>query len=149
MKPLTEVRSEIVAAMTADAARLSATAEARQALLALREGASIETFASDNGYDWQVELGADRGNGQLPPMVLRRAFELPAPAEGVTTFEFVPGLAGDIQVLELVRVTPGDASQLAAERKTNLGEQLSSEYGSLLLDEYQRGLRANAEISVL
>ena len=60
MKPLETVRSDIVTRIKEEIARNAVAAEAESALSALRGGASIEQFATDNGYQWQVEIGAAR-----------------------------------------------------------------------------------------
>ena len=58
VKPLETVRSDIVARIKEEIARDAVAAEAERALFALRGGASVEQFATDNGYQWQVEIGA-------------------------------------------------------------------------------------------
>ena len=52
-------------------------------------------------------------------------------------------------VLELVRVVPGSEDGLPETVQATLREQLTRESGSLLLSEYERGLRARADISRL
>ena len=148
-KPLDEVREQITTELSEEAARLAVESEAERALVSLRAGNSVESFAVENNYAWQVELGARRSNTALPQEVVQRAFQLPAPAEGESSFEFIQSRGGDVLVFELARVVPGDASALPAPLENGLREQLAAEYGSLLLGEFERGLRASAEISRL
>ena len=58
--PLEQVRTDIVIALTEEAAQAAVAAKAESALAALRSGQSVENYALENGYEWQVELGADR-----------------------------------------------------------------------------------------
>jgi peptidyl-prolyl cis-trans isomerase D len=149
VKPLEEVRDPIVAQISDKAARDAVAREARRALAALRDGTGVEQFAGDNGYEWQVEIGAGRSNDMLPPEVLRRAFELPPPRPGDSVTDFVTTAGGDAMVLELVRVTPGDFDSLPADQQRSLARQVGIEYGSVVDTEFQQALRDEADISVL
>ena len=85
----------------------------------------------------------------VPAPVLQRAFELPEPAEGQSTFDYVRTPAGDVQVFELVRVTPGVLAALDPAQKNRLMQQITTEYGGMVNSEFQRGLRDSADITVL
>ena len=148
-KPLEEVRDQITAALSEEAALAAIVNEAERALSTLRSGASVESFATENGYAWQVELGARRSNNVLPRELVQRAFQLPVPAQGESSFEFIESRNGDVLVFELARVVPGDASELPAPMMNGLREQLAAESGGLLLGEFERGLRQRADISRL
>jgi peptidyl-prolyl cis-trans isomerase D len=149
VKPLAQVQDDIVAIITDKNARAAVAAEAERALEQLRAGTGVEQFALKAGYDWQVELGADRRNIAVPRDVLQRAFELPVPAEGETPSDFVMSAAGDALVFVLARVTAGQYDQLSAPEQQVLGQQVSAEYSSLVDNEFQRGLRESADITVL
>jgi peptidyl-prolyl cis-trans isomerase D len=149
VKPLAQVQDDIVAIITDKNARAAVAAEAERALEQLRAGTGVEQFALTAGYDWQVELGADRRNIAVPRDVLQRAFELPVPAEGETPSDYVMTATGDAQVFVLARVTAGQYDQLSAPEQQGLGQQVSAEYSSLVDNEFQRGLRESADITVL
>ena len=76
-----------------------------------------------------------------------RAFEMPAPAEGESGFEYVQNREGDIEVFELVRVTPANVSQLEREERRALESQLVNQSGQRVDEYYQQSLLQNAEIS--
>jgi len=143
------VRQEIVLRITENTATAAVSAEAQKALQALQSGTGVEAFANENSYEWQVELASSRGNTAIPAPALRRAFELPAPAEGESTFEYVLTPTGDALVFELVRVAVGEFSVLGESEKLGLTQQLSQEFGSLVNVEYQNGLRDRADITVM
>ena len=150
LRPLDDVRSEIVAAITEQVARDAALAEVSRAMAAIASGeATLESFAVENGYEWQVEIGADRRNVNLPDAVLRRAFELAAPTGAEPVLASVTTPSGDIQLLELVRVTQGELEELSEVQRGVLERQVGGEYGTLVQQEYQSGLREAAEITVL
>lgn len=148
--PLADVRDDVVTAITSQVARDAAMTEVRVAMAAIAAGeATIESFAVDNGYEWQVEIGADRRNANLPEAVLRRAFELAPPADESPVLDYVINVSGDIQLLELARVSEGKLDNLNEIQRGVLERQVGGEYGSLVQQEYQNGLREAAEITIL
>lgn len=149
VRPLQQVRDQIVASITEQRARAAVEAAAQEALGALSGGASMEDYATEQGYEWQVELGADRRNITVPQEVLRVAFSLATPDTGERVIDFTRNAQGDALVFELDRVTPGTVESLPEQERDALRQLLSSEYGQLVDGEYQQGLREQAEISVL
>lgn len=149
VRPVEDVRDVIVARITEETARAAVEAEAQRALAALRGGSGVEQIAVDGGYEWQVELGADRRNLTVPPEVLQRVFSMPAVAEGESSADYVMTMAGDARVFELARVTAGELNALAQPAQEVLQRQVSGEYGQLVDNEFQQGLRADADITVL
>lgn len=148
--PLAQVRDQIVSTITAQRARDAVAAAAEQALAALREeGATMEAYANAQGYEWQVELGADRRSIAIPPEVLRAAFTLAAPAEGERVVDVAQNAQGDALVYELDRVTPGTLDGLPEAERDALRQLLSGELGQLVDGEYQQGLRQRADINVI
>ena len=146
VKPLEQVREEVVAALAEDIARAAIRERAATLLGDLRAGASIEELALANGFDWQVELAARRNNAAVPASLLRRAFQLPAPAEGQSTFEYVQNDDGDIEMFELVRVSEGDASRIGDAQRRNLNTRLTGEASRRTDDYFQQQLRSGADI---
>lgn len=149
VKTLELVQEEIVATITENSARAAVAAAAEQAVQQLRTGATVEQLAVSEGYEWQVELGAERRNTTVPRDVLQRAFELPVPSQGESATDYVMTLTGDAQVFELARVTAGQYESLAEMEQRALQQQVSAEYGNLVDNEFQRGLRDGADITVL
>jgi len=148
-KPLAAVKEEIVAAIRGDMTRAAIIAEANLALEKMRSGLDADQFAKSQGYPLQAEVGIDRRNSTVPPEVLRRAFDLAAPAADKTATDFVIAPNGDAVVIELMRVNPGEYKALSVADKEQLQQMLNSESGSLVNDEFQRGLRERADVSVL
>jgi len=146
--PLAEVRDGIAALLRENSARSKVLAAAQSAVQALRSGASIGQLAEENGYAWQAEPGAQRDNTNLPPEVLSGAFQMPAPEGDDAVVDLVMTAAGDAQVVSLSRVEPGSWDQLPEVEQLALKRQLSTEFANLLNNEYQRGLRASADIVV-
>ena len=146
VKPLEAVRDQVVVALAEDMARAAIRESAARFLQDLRDGATIEETALANDFSWQVELAARRRNPTVPSTLLRRAFQLPAPAEGESTFEYVQNAEGDIELFELVRVLAGDASSLGDAQRRGLNARLFNEGSRRTDDYYQQQLRSGADI---
>ena len=144
--PLSEVRENIVATLRNEKALAAIKARARAMLRQLRGGATIEKLAQENGYEWQVELATTRDNAAVPRALLDRAFQLPPPGEGESTFEYVQNPEGDIEVFELVRVIPGTADALDPAQRRTLERQLVNEEGQRIDEYYQQSLAGRAKI---
>ena len=149
VRKLDEVRDEIAAIIVEQSARAKVAAESDRVVEELASGATIEQVANSAGYEWQVELGADRRTSNVPREVLGRAFEMAAPAEGETLVDVVMTPTGDAQVIALGSVNPGSLQALDPPAQIALQRQLSSEYSNLVDGEFQRGLRESADISVM
>lgn len=149
VKPLEQVSGEIVAAITDQRAREAVTQAAEEAVAGLRGGTSVETLATESGYEWQVELGADRRNLVVPREILQGAFSLAAPAEGESSIDYVLGANGDALVFELDRVSPGSLQMLPQTERQSLQQLVGAEYSQVIDTEYQQGLRDSAEINVM
>lgn len=147
--PLAEVSEDIAAAIAADKARAMVTANAELAVQQLRDGAKLEELAANSGYEWRVELAADRRNTAVPADVLGHVFGMPSPAPGETVVDYLIGPAGDAQVIALARVTEGQYDALEEAQQAQLVQQISGEYADLLNREFLSGLRAGADISVM
>jgi peptidyl-prolyl cis-trans isomerase D len=149
VKPLEQVREQIIAVLTDQRAREAVALAAEEAIATLRAGTSVEDFANKAGYEWQVELGADRGNLTVPREVLQGAFSLAAPAEGESTIDYVMAANGDALVFELDRVVPGSLQSLPEAEQQALQQLVGAEYAQVIDTEYQQGLRDSAEINVM
>ncbi len=149
LKSLETVRDGIVADLRDEAARQNIRDTAGELLAQLRtaEGASIESLAQAGGYEWQVELATTRSNPAAPDSLLRRAFQLPAPEEGQTTFEYVQNAEGDIELFELVKVIPGNAETIGEGQRRLIERQLIGEYGRQADEYFQQQLRSDADIT--
>jgi peptidyl-prolyl cis-trans isomerase D len=147
LRDLTDVRDEVATRVADENARAEIEQQATDLLLRLREGATVEALALENGYDWQVELGARRDSRSVPPSLLRRAFKLPAGEEGSSAFEYVLNPDGDVELFELVRVMEGDAGQLPATRRVALQQNMMSELSRGTDNRFQQLLRDNADVT--
>jgi peptidyl-prolyl cis-trans isomerase D len=149
VKPLETVREEVVSRLSDEMSKSAVITQAETLLKQLRAGQDAKEIASREGYEMHVELAINRRNASISPEILQRAFELPIPNAEQSISEFVMAPNGDAAVMELLRVNVGDYKTLPESEQLQLRQLLGSEYSGLLNNEYQRGIRDKAEISVL
>lgn len=147
--PLAAVEDEIIARITDERARAAVEAAAIAAARRLRAGEGVEAYARAAGYEWQVELGADRRNSMVPAEILASAFLLAPPAQGESVVDYVVSTSGDALVYEIARVSPGSLADLAENERQGLQQMVGAEYSQLIDNEYQQGLRESADVNVL
>lgn len=147
--PLEAVKEEVISRLADEASKSAVIAKAEALLKQIRGGQDAKAVASGEGYEMRVELAVNRRNPSLPPEVLQRAFELPIPNTENSITEIVMAPNGDVAVMELLRVNVGDYKTLPETEQQQLRQLLGSEYSGLLNNEFQRGIRDKAEVSVL
>lgn len=142
-----EVKEAVKTAVQQQQAQSLLASQAKKALIALNKGQSVEAVADTFGQTWQLQLGAMRSNMDVPAEVLERAFVLPVPPAGESYSDFVVTPQGDIQVLQLTKVSPAniDSNAPLLER---LKQDVRAGAEVLLNDEYQTALRNNAEVTI-
>ncbi len=146
-QPLEQVRERIAGRIAAERARDLSSSEARTIIARLNAGETMEQVAQDLNYDWQVELGTTRRSGRLPAVVSQRGFELPEP-EDQPLRDTARAENGDLYVVELSRVKPGQLAALDTEQRNRLADRIAGEYAGMVQRHFERRLRDQAEVTV-
>ncbi len=82
IRPLDEVREEVIAGLRADQASEEAKAQAEALLASYESGASLEDLATGAGLEVEVVENAGRRQVTPDPVLVGNVFKLPRPAEG-------------------------------------------------------------------
>ena len=143
--PLAQVRDRVVNEIVEDRARGEVVVHAEDLLKQLLAGASIETLALAEDYQWQVELGATRDNQQLPRVILESAFKLQAPAQGAV-YDYVQTVEGDIELFEIFRVGKGNIENISDQKKIESRRKLADEWSRTLTGIYYQSLADSARV---
>ncbi len=122
--PLEAVRDEIIDDIKYERARQKATEKGEAILQALRNGESPEAVASGHDIDWQQAEAVTRDDVDVSRSVLRTAFGIPVPEDGVTGYDGSSLGSGDYIVVGVSDVQVPSADTLSAERREELREQL-------------------------
>lgn len=149
VKALNVVKGDVTAALKLERGKALVAQKARQALTAMADGETLEAVADKNGQQWQVQMGVMRNNIDVPAATLARAFTLPAPMQDdVPVSDFVVTENGDVQVLQLIKVSEGQLLQGNKAVSDQVSQAIASDRERLLNTEFQNGLRDRADISL-
>ncbi len=145
-RPFAEVEQSIVELLVERAARQALLAARSDALLRIRNGASVTEVADAHDLDWlRFEL-ATRGGGAAPADVLDAAFALPRPEQGGRSVG-VASLGEEGEALVTVtRVVDGDLAAVSEAELETMRSYFASRGGTLDFTALQAALDAAADI---
>ena len=144
--PFSEVESEVRAALVSELEATALMQIRSDAESMLGAGESLEAVAQTLGLEWRVELAATRLSSQLPRPVLEAAFSMP---DGqASALEAVPVPGEGYAMVQLARVSPGDAQSLSSAETERLTNLRSGEQRQLSFDEFLLHQRDVADIVI-
>ena len=148
LKPLDEVRSEIIASLSDKLARDNAEAQAAELLASLQRGESgFDALAAEAGLEYTHHEAIKR-NSFVPDVTLvQEVFQLQVPAENETVQTVLPTSDG-FAVVELESVVDGELDVGALLAYQQYERVLANSSASQEAFALMRQLRATAEIKV-
>lgn len=147
LKPVEEVRDEIIATLADNLARENARAEAEKLFESLQAGESVlETLATESGYEYARHEAITRNTSTPDAMLVEEIFRLPAPAEGELIEKVLPTSTG-FALVQLDSVVQGELESEGMFAQ-QYGRVISNSVASLESAALMRQLRAAAKIEV-
>jgi len=148
LKPLAEVRDDIIATLSAGRAHDKAEAQAKELLAALQSGATeFKALAEEAGLEFSEHKSIQR-NALVPDAALvEEIFRLPAPAENEPVQAVLPSSNG-FAVVELEAVVNGKLDAGAVLAKQQYQRLLANGRASQEAFALIRQLRAAADITI-
>lgn len=148
VRPLSEVRDEIVSRIRAERA-LKAARERAEALLASveQQGLDLAAAAEQEGLEVTVTEEANRRNFVPDRKVVEEVFQMPAPAEGAVILQVVEASDG-FAVVELQSVREGSLEEGAALSEQQYRRQLANAAASAEAQGFMRQLRNAARVEI-
>lgn len=143
VKPLAEVKDQVVAAITHDKASEIARGKAQGLLEQIKAGDDIRAELAALGLEIETHQGVARFAQDLDQSLLADAFRLPHPVDGKPSVDLVTEANGDRVIVALDKVNvPKDASQMLTMLQGQLGQgKAQASYQSLV-----EALRKSAKI---
>jgi len=145
IKPLKEVREQIVNTIRSERAANKAKAEAESRLARLRAGEELASVAGD--YPVTRRKGVKRSDRSLPPVLLKAVFRSPRPAADKPVPGMVAMLGGDYGLFDLLAVKDGSLEGMDLKQKQQQREQLRRRLAKAQFDHLVADLEAHADIS--
>ena len=148
LKPLEEVRDEIIATLGDNLARENAEAKAVELLAALQAGESeFEALATESGLEYARHEAIKRNSFVPDVKLVQEVFRLQAPAEDATIQTVLPTSNG-FAVVELYSITQGELEGGALLARKQYERVIANSNASQEASALMRQLRASAEIEV-
>jgi len=148
LKPLADVREDIITTLSENAARDEANARAQELLANLQGGTTdLETLATESGLEYGHHEGIKR-NSLVPDQVLvQEVFRLHAPDDGVTVKEVLPAGSG-FAVVELESVVQGEMDKDIPQARFQYERVIANTNASHEASALMKQLRATADVQV-
>ena len=149
VKPLEEVKEQIVDRLTNQRAIELSEELAAQLIAQLESGASIEDLAKEHGYEWQVEQSVRRNSAQADRQVLQAAFTMSLAANQSPSATTLSKPNGDVVVVQLEKVEAGSIEKLSSAEVSSLRGELQRNTVGRNMSNMISSLREQADVSIL
>lgn len=148
VKPVEEVRDEIIATLSDNLARENAKAKASELLAALQSGdTDLETLATESGLEYGHHGAVRRGSPIPDTLLVQEVFRLQAPPEGEPVETVLPTSNG-FAVVQLESVVQGEMEGDGFMAQQQYERGISNGIATLENSALMRQLRASAEVKV-
>lgn len=147
-KPLEQVRDSVVAALTAQKASQAAADRAQSIANALRDGASMETVAKQNGLEWDAVMAGTRNDLAVEAPLRQKVFAMPKPQGDNNTVSVAQTEAGNHHVVSLLAVRAGEPGKVSQAQIAQARQGLQRRQSSEDFAHYFNVLWQNADIKV-
>ena len=148
LKPVEEVRDEIIATLTDNLARDSAKAKADALLASLQGGeGELELLATEAGLEFARHDAVNRSSPLPDNQLVQEVFRLPIPAEGEAVDAVLPTTSG-FAVVQLETVVQGDLEGGPAFAQQQYERVIANGNASLETAALMRQLRDTADVEV-
>jgi len=147
LKPLEEVRDDVIAAIVQQRAMEAARAQAEGLLADIQSGADMSVLAEENGLELLSLEAATRTSAEVPSDLRNHLFRMPSPPAGEPEYEVVE-LSNGYAVVRLDNVIDGELNEEEALKQENYKRRLDNSTASAEIYAFLRMLRSQSEIQV-
>jgi len=148
LKPLEQVRDEVVATLTENLARENAKAKSTQILASMQSGESeLETLATEAGLTFGRYEAAKRNSTDPEGRLVQEVFQLQAPASGSVVQAVLPTDSG-FAVVELETVVAGELEAGVTPIQRQFERLIANGNASMEASALMSQLRAAAVVEV-
>ncbi len=148
LKPIEEVRDEIIATLADNLARDTANAKANELLAALQSGDNgLEALAGEAGLVYGRHEAVKRSSIEPDALLVKEVFRLPKPVEGVAVEAVLPTSNG-FAIVQLDSVVQGELDDGPALALQQYERVIANGSASMETAALMRQLRASADVEV-
>lgn len=145
--PLAQVRESIATTLQNRAVENQLASQAAEMIASLEAGSTLPQLAGQQQLALVTSDKSTRNMADVPVPLLRAAFKLPDPGQGVV-YDSVALPGGDYAVVALSGVYPGDSAAMPEELKT-LGQFIANSNGRMIFEEYLASLKEHGKVKIM
>lgn len=146
VRPLDEVKAQIVKSLKRDKALEQARAEAASLLEKVRAGQAPEKLAA-KGVTWQAKQSVGRESKDIDATIVNSAFRMVDPGEGAISGDSVALRSGDQVVVVLYSVEDGDPAAADEAERNKARDQLLQASANAATEAAMSGVRGRMDIT--
>jgi peptidyl-prolyl cis-trans isomerase D len=148
VRPLDEVRDEIVASLTRERASEMAAARAAELLEQIRTGASIEPLAAASGLESQTGVLLERETREFDAVALNALFAMPRPVDEAVVSQQLAVSGGDHMVLVLKQVIDADPAKADEAQREQIRQLLLRSEADVASEAVLESLRVKTDVKL-
>lgn len=145
-RPFEQVRQAVVNELKNRKARDMIRDKGEALVAEVKQGKDPQALAKANKYTWKPQTAIKRDAPGVPADLVREAFRMPAPVDGVSTTDGFALSGGDYVVVQLTEVKDADPANMAEPEQETVNRQLAGAHGAAEFQSLMESLEAKAEI---
>lgn len=126
VQELEAVRGAVEFSLRRDKAREALNSKAEELIEQLKTGVDMASLADQNGADFSSPAAFRRNDTDVPVEIINQAFVMPRPLDDAPSLQIVERNNGDVSIIKLKRVQPGDPAKMTENDRQSLIEFLEN-----------------------
>ena len=147
MIPLDDVKAAIVAAIKKEKTSEQLREKAKQLIADLKAGDSGKV-AKEEDLSWKEGKAVRRGQADITRQLVAKVFTMAHPTEDQPVLASTELPNGDVAVISLSAVHPGEYTEADKTRMGTLGQYITTGNGRNLFGEYLQSLKAHGDVKI-
>ena len=147
-RDLNEVKQEVAGVLSKEKANLQSVEKAKQIMVRLQAGESIQVVAAENKLKINTDKGLVRGKNKLPEQLNNAIFKAAKPLGGKPSVFIAALPSGEQVVVSLSRVTAGIMSEDDKKQMELAKKNIANAFGQVEFNQVLSSLQAEADIEV-
>lgn len=149
LRPLSEVREQVLAAVRAERLDAAGKAEAEKVLAEVDSAAALEALAKSRELEVKKATDVGRNSALVDPAINQAAFALPHPQDGKASLGQASLQGGAYAIIALTGVKAGDPAKVEASTRDALRQELLQSMGAAEAGDLVKALRRQAKIEIV
>jgi len=147
-RDLNEVKQEVAGVLSKEKANLQSVEKAKQIMVRLQAGESIQVVAAENKLKINTDKGLVRGKNKLPEQLNNAIFKAAKPVGGKPSVFIAALPSGEQVVVSLSKVTAGIMSEDDKKQMELAKKNIANAFGQVEFNQVLSSLQAEADIEV-